>query len=61
MNGVHRNPRTIHKKLPKASSLASAEVQRFHDQTRSLNMQLASIRQTQLASNSGQTGPNASL
>jgi murein DD-endopeptidase MepM/ murein hydrolase activator NlpD len=61
MNGVHRNPRTIHKKLPKADSLASAELARFEDQTRSLTMQLASIRQTQLASNSGQSGPSASL
>ncbi|MCX2983317.1 peptidase M23 [Halieaceae bacterium IMCC14734] len=61
MNGVHRNPRTIHKKLPKAVSLASAEMSRFEDQTRSLTMQLASIRQTQLASNSGQSGPSNSL
>jgi murein DD-endopeptidase MepM/ murein hydrolase activator NlpD len=51
MNGVHRNPRTIHKKLPKAKSLALAEMPRFVDQTRSLQMQLATIRQQQLALN----------
>ena len=51
VNGVHRNPRTIHKKLPKAKSLAAAEMPRFQDQTRSFQMQLASIRQQQLAFN----------
>jgi murein DD-endopeptidase MepM/ murein hydrolase activator NlpD len=49
VNGVHRNPRTIHKKLPKAKSLAAAELPRFQSQTSSLQMQLASIRQQQLA------------
>jgi murein DD-endopeptidase MepM/ murein hydrolase activator NlpD len=49
VNGVHRNPRTIHKKLPKAKSLAAAEIPRFQTQTSSLRMQLASIRQQQLA------------
>ena len=29
MNGVHRNPRTIHKKLPKAKSLPASEMARF--------------------------------
>jgi murein DD-endopeptidase MepM/ murein hydrolase activator NlpD len=61
LNGVHRNPRTIHKKLPKAKSLAQAKMPRFHEQTRSLNMQLASIRQTQLARNSEQANPVATL
>ncbi len=51
VNGVHRNPRTIHKKLPKAKSLAAAEMPRFQDQTRSFQMQLATIRQQQLALN----------
>ena len=49
MNGVHRNPRTIHKKLPKAKSLAATEIPRFLDQTRGFQMQLATIRQQQLA------------
>ena len=51
VNGVHRNPRTIHKKLPKAASLAAAELPRFQQQTQSFQMQLASIRQQQLALN----------
>ena len=51
VNGVHRNPRTIHKKLPKARSLTTAEMPRFQDQTRSFQMQLASIRRQQLALN----------
>jgi murein DD-endopeptidase MepM/ murein hydrolase activator NlpD len=51
VNGVHRNPRTIHKKLPKAKSLAAAEMPRFNTQTNSFQMQLASIRQQQLALN----------
>ncbi|NND69089.1 MAG: peptidoglycan DD-metalloendopeptidase family protein, partial [Halioglobus sp.] len=29
MNGVHRNPRTIHKKLPKAKSLPAGEMAQF--------------------------------
>ena len=57
VNGVHRNPRTIHKKLPKAKSLASAEMPRFQEQTRSFQMQLASIRQLQLALNQAETPP----
>ncbi|MCZ6829953.1 MAG: peptidoglycan DD-metalloendopeptidase family protein [Gammaproteobacteria bacterium] len=61
LNGVHRNPRTIHKKLPKARSLAQAKMPRFRDQTRSLYMQLASVRQSQLARNSEPTSPIATL
>jgi murein DD-endopeptidase MepM/ murein hydrolase activator NlpD len=49
VNGVHRNPRTIHKKLPKAESLPKSEMPRFEEQTNSLNMQLASLRQNHLA------------
>jgi murein DD-endopeptidase MepM/ murein hydrolase activator NlpD len=51
VNGVHRNPRTIHKQLPKAKSLAAAEMPRFQEQTQNLRMQLASIRQQNLALN----------
>ncbi len=61
LNGVHRNPRTIHRKLPKAKSLAQVKMPRFRDQTRSLNMQLASIRQSQLARNSAPATPIAAL
>ncbi len=49
LNGVHRNPRTIHKKLPKAKSLSPEEMPRFVAQTQSFQMQLATIRQQQLA------------
>jgi murein DD-endopeptidase MepM/ murein hydrolase activator NlpD len=61
LNGVHRNPRTIHRKLPKAQSLAQAKMPRFREQTRSLNMQLASLRQSQLTPDSGQANPVATL
>lgn len=49
VNGVHRNPRTILKKLPKAKSIATAELVHYMEQTRSLRMQLASHRQLKLA------------
>ena len=59
VNGVHRNPRTVHKKLPRAESIAAAEMPRFQDQTYSFQMQLATIRQQQLALNraSGTAAP----
>ena len=44
MNGVHRNPRTIHKKLPKAKSLPEAEMPRFRQAIRETSVQLASLR-----------------
>jgi murein DD-endopeptidase MepM/ murein hydrolase activator NlpD len=43
MNGVHRNPRTIHKKLPKAKSLAAAEMERFRQATQHGSTQLAAL------------------
>ncbi len=49
VNGVHRNPRTIHKKLPKARSLSPLELVSFQQQTQHLHQQLASIRQTKTA------------
>ena len=51
VNGVHRNPRTIHKKLPKADSLNKEELPRFLAQTQGYQMQLASIKQQRLALN----------
>jgi murein DD-endopeptidase MepM/ murein hydrolase activator NlpD len=57
VNGVHRNPRTIHKKLPKAKSLADEELPRFAVQTQGFQMQLASIRQQQLALNQADISP----
>jgi murein DD-endopeptidase MepM/ murein hydrolase activator NlpD len=44
MDGVHRNPRTIHKKLPKAKSLASAEIPIFRQATSGAFTQLASLQ-----------------
>lgn len=43
VNGVHRNPRTIIQKLPKAQSIEKAELQRFYAQTQPL---LAELEQT---------------
>ncbi len=57
VNGVHRNPRTIHKKLPKAKSLTDEEMPRFAAQTQGFQMQLASIRQQKLALNQAITSP----
>lgn len=41
VNGVHRNPRTILKKLPKAKSIDPAEKERFLAQISGLQLQLA--------------------
>lgn len=50
MNGVHRNPRTIHKKLPKAKSLAKAEMPMFREAIAEASVQLAALQpQKQLA------------
>lgn len=43
LNGVHRNPRTIIDKLPKAKSIAKDKMPRFYQQTQSL---LAQLEQT---------------
>ena len=44
MDGVHRNPRTIHKKLPKAKSLASTEMPLFKQTIGNAFAQLASLQ-----------------
>ncbi|GHD18380.1 hypothetical protein GCM10007052_25660 [Halioglobus japonicus] len=52
MNGVHRNPRTIHKKLPKAKSLPTDELPRFKAAIEPIAQQLAQLQtatDTQLA------------
>lgn len=52
MNGVHRNPRTIHKKLPKAKSLPASEMPRFREAINETSTQLAALRtDNQLAMN----------
>ncbi len=45
MNGVHRNPRTIHKKLPKAKSLPATEMARFQQSIGSAVTQLATLQE----------------
>lgn len=52
VDGVHRNPRSIVQKLPKADSIAKAEILRFKEHTQTLVAQLEQYRQaTQLAMN----------
>lgn len=45
MNGVHRNPRTIHKKLPKAKSLARKEMSGFRRSIFSAERQLLALKE----------------
>jgi murein DD-endopeptidase MepM/ murein hydrolase activator NlpD len=44
VDGVHRNPRTIHKQLPKAKSLPASEMPRFREAIRDISTQLAALR-----------------
>jgi hypothetical protein len=44
---VHRNPRTVHKILPKARSLPDAEIPRYLASIRQPTQQLASLRNAQ--------------
>ncbi len=45
VNGVHRNPRTILNKLPKAKSIAKTEMPRFKESIASLEVKLAKHQQ----------------
>jgi murein DD-endopeptidase MepM/ murein hydrolase activator NlpD len=45
VNGVHRNPRTIVDKLPKAKSIDKREMARFSEATRPIAQQFASFQQ----------------
>ena len=59
VDGVHRNPRSVHKLLPKAKSLPNTELARFEAQIRKPLQQLAAIRQTRtlaLTQGGGGTG-----
>ncbi len=57
VNGVHRNPRTILKKLPKAKSLDESEKELFLTQISGLQVQLAAIKShSQLAKTEQNTG-----
>ena len=46
VNGVHRNPRTVHKFLPKAESLPDSELQRFKDAIKQPVQRLAALKMT---------------
>ena len=47
VNGVHRNPRTVHKILPKARSLSDAALPHYLASIRQTTQQLASLRDAQ--------------
>ena len=47
VNGVHRNPRTVHKILPKARSLSDAALPHYLASIRQPTQQLASLRDAQ--------------
>ncbi len=49
VNGVHRNPRTILQKMPKAKSIPSHQQQDFYSQVEPVLAKLDSYRTTQLA------------
>ncbi|MEC7492142.1 MAG: peptidoglycan DD-metalloendopeptidase family protein [Pseudomonadota bacterium] len=46
VNGVHRNPRTVHKILPKAKSLPDSELERFKDAIKQPVQRLAALKMT---------------
>ena len=46
VNGVHRNPRTVHKILPKAKSLPDSELERFKDAIQQPVQRLAALKMT---------------
>jgi murein DD-endopeptidase MepM/ murein hydrolase activator NlpD len=62
VNGVHRNPRTIYKELPKAKKLPDGEMARFEAAIARANHQLTALRSSdQLAMNDlpeSKTAPN---
>jgi murein DD-endopeptidase MepM/ murein hydrolase activator NlpD len=56
LDGVHRNPRTIHKKLPKARAISKSEMPRFQASTAPLQAQINNYHHSQLmASGSAST------
>ena len=46
VNGVHRNPRTVHKILPKAKSLPDSELERFKDAIKQPVQRIAALKMT---------------
>jgi murein DD-endopeptidase MepM/ murein hydrolase activator NlpD len=61
VNGVHRNPRTIHKKLPKPERLPDTELARFEQAISPFRTRLAEIREQHLAARGGPESTTASL
>ena len=61
VNGVHRNPRTIIDKLPKAKSLADAEKDRFLDQISGLQLQLAAYNNHRNLAKASQLSESSTL
>lgn len=61
VDGVHRNPRTILKKLPKAKSIAKKEKQKFLAQIGSIQMQLAAYNNHQNFAHAVQLPTNTTL
>lgn len=61
VNGVHRNPRTILKKLPKAKKIDDAEKDQFLAQVGGLQMQLAAYNNQRSLANADQLKESSSL
>lgn len=60
MDGVHRNPRTIHKELPKAKTLPRTEMASFRNAIAPASQQLASLQSgTRLALNQQTAGEDS--
>lgn len=53
VNGVHRNPKTIFRKLPKARSIKTQELERFKQHIAGLSLQLETLNQEQLTQMAG--------
>ncbi len=61
VNGVHRNPRTILKKLPKAKSIAGQEKEQFLAQISGLQLQLAAYNQQSQLARASELGDSKTL
>lgn len=61
VNGVHRNPRTVLRKLPKAESIAKADRSTFLAQIGSLQMQLAAYNNHHRIANADQLADSKTL
>ncbi|MFT7130987.1 MAG: murein DD-endopeptidase MepM/ murein hydrolase activator NlpD, partial [Gammaproteobacteria bacterium] len=61
VNGVHRNPRTILNKLPKAKSISATDKERFFAQISGFQTQLAAYINRQNLADASQASNSASL